>query len=266
MNIIVLIKEVPDMERVRFDRARGVIDRISSEGEINPLDLWALQSAVDIKNRHGGCVTAMSMGPERSIASLRDAFARGADNCILLSDRRFAGSDTYATSRVLAGAISRMNPDLIICGEKTVDGDTAQVGAEVAELLDIPHSYYVESIDSMEDSGVVVTVSDICGSKQQRRMKLPALIAVNRSIAYPLLPALERKLESISLNVQKMGISELSGVVGENDAGLNGSPTKVSKIVIPDIVKRKGKIFQNDGSDNFINAFKTAVQRRPGHE
>ena len=259
MKIIVLIKEVPDMERVLFDRERGVVDRASASAEINPFDLYALQAAVDLKKIHGGHITAVSMGPERCTSSLKDAYARGADSCVCVTDKNFAGADTLVTSRVLAAAISRLEYDLIICGEKTVDGDTAQVGAEVAELLNIPHSYYVEEISKVESGHISVFTSEINGSNQARRMKLPALISVVRHIAKPLLPPLKRKLDSVSIDIKKIGANELN--IPEENAGLKGSPTRVSKIVIPKAAVRKCEIFRDD-LNAFIQAVKPFAKRK----
>jgi len=240
LNIIVLIKEVPDMERVRFNTERGTIDRSSASAEINPLDLYALQAAVDLKNQYGGHITAISMGPESCITSLRDAWARGADTCICVTDKRFGGSDTLATSQILAAAISRIGSyDLILCGEKTVDGDTAQVPAEVAELLDIPHSYYVSRIF---DKNSFATPTQI------RKMKLPALASVSRQISTPLLPSLKRKLDSLSVNIEKVRLEGLE---------FASSPTKVSKIVVPKPSNRKSMIFRDD-IEAFIEAVKNA--------
>jgi len=263
MNIIVLIKEAPDMERVRFDRERGVIDRASAGAEINPFDLHALQAAVDLKARHGARVTAVSMGPERCAASLRDAWARGADRCVCVTDRRIAGSDTLATARALSAAISRMEYDLVLCGEKTVDGDTAQVGAEVAELLGIPHSYYAQSIDGIDGEHVRLISADICGSSQARRMRLPALVSVSRRISAPLLPPLKRKLDSLSVEIEKVGLDELG--LSEELAGLKGSPTRVSKIMVPPPAQRKGRIFRDDlrgFAECFVEAARPAAGRQ----
>ena len=259
MNIIVLIKEVPDMESVRFDRERGVIDRSSAKGEINPFDLYALQLAVDLKRQCGGQVTAVSMGPKRCIASLRDAWARGADKCICVTDRDFGGADTYATSKTLASVLERLEYDLIICGEKTVDGDTAQVGAGVAEMLDIPHSYYVDEVMSIKEGRLQVLVSNLCGLSQVREMKLPALISVGRGVAHPLLPALKRKVDSVSVEVECIGLEELSEVLLRDDVGLRGSPTKVSKIVIPQALGRNSVIYREDMT-GFARAVKDVVR------
>ena len=253
MNIIVLIKEVPDMEVVRFDRERGVIDRSSAGAQINPFDLYALQAAVDLKEKVGGHIWAITMGPEGSIASLKDAWARGADECICITDSKFGGADTYATSKALSAVIAKMEVDLILCGEKTVDGDTAQVGAGVAELLGIPHSYYVEEITNIEDGWVTIITSELCGHRQVRKMKLPALISVGRKLASPLLPSLKRKIDSIDIEVKKVRFDELSDAVTEEEVGLKGSPTKVSKIVIPKEMRRDSRIYRED-MEGFVRA------------
>ena len=258
MNIIVLIKEVPDMEVVRFDRERGVIDRSSAGTEINPFDLYALQAAVDLKEKVGGHITAITMGPKRATSSLKDAWARGADECICVTDSKFAGADTYATSKTLSAVIAKLEVDLILCGEKTVDGDTAQVGAGVAELLELPHSYYVEEITKIEDGWVTVVTSELCGLSQVRKMKLPALISVGRKLASPLLPSLKRKIDSIDLEVKKVGFDELSDAISEEEVGLKGSPTKVSKIVIPKEIRRESEVYRED-IKGFCKAVKSLV-------
>ena len=259
MNIIVLIKEVPDMEVVRFNQERGVIDRSSAGTQINPFDLYALQGAVDLKEKVGGHVTAITMGPKSSMASLRDAWARGADECICVTSKEFGGADTYATSKTLSTVLSQLKFDLILCGEKTVDGDTGQVGAGVAELLNIPHSYYVEEIVRVEDGWMTVVTSELCGLSQVRKMELPALISVGRSVSTPLLPSLKRKIDSIDQHVKKVGFDELSTLVSEEEVGLKGSPTKVTKIVIPEEMKRESVIYRDD-INGFVRDVKCLVK------
>lgn len=255
MNIIVLIKEVPDMDRVKFDKEKGVVDRSSAEAEINPFDMNALQTAVDLKDECGANVTVVTMGPQKAEKSLRDAYARGADKCVLLTDRKFSGSDTYATSVTLASAIQRIKAyDLIVCGEKSVDGDTAHVGAEVAELLDIPHAYYVEKISGINDTEVEVVSSGAGGSKQIRKMKLPALIGVTKDINIPKLPTVKRKLESLDIEIERLGLSDILDYMTEEDAGFKGSPTKVSGIEIPKEACRESRIYRND-LEGFIKDF-----------
>src|SRR6056297_1900876 len=153
MNIVVLIKQVPDMEKVKFDREKGVIDRKSAGTEINPFDLNALEAAVELKRKNEDIhITALSMGPPSAESALKEAIARGADQGVLLSDRNFGGADTWATSVTLAAGIKNMeSSDLIIAGMQTVDGDTGQVGPEIAELLDLPHLSYVSNIEAIND-------------------------------------------------------------------------------------------------------------------
>jgi len=135
LHIIVLVKQVPDIERVRFNVEEGRIDRSSAPAETNPFDLNALETAVQLKEKMGGLVTAISMGPPQAESSLRDALARGADRAILLTDRRFAGADTLATSYTLAMAIRRLGAfDLIVCDEKTVDGDNIYLACNSTAL------------------------------------------------------------------------------------------------------------------------------------
>ncbi|WP_206460820.1 electron transfer flavoprotein subunit beta/FixA family protein [Anaerovorax sp. IOR16] len=249
MNILVLVKEVPDMEKVKFDQEKGVVDRSSAEAEINPFDENALQAAVDQKEKEqkNVTVTVMTMGPQRAEKTLRDAYARGADKGVLLTDRKFGGSDTCATAKTLAAAIRKIgNFDLILCGEKSVDGDTAQVGAEVAEFLDIPHAYYVEEIRNLDHDSVQVTIENIGGDRQVRTMKLPALIGVTKNISRPKLPTVNRKLESLTIQVETITLQDLNGFMSEEECGFKGSPTKVSKIEIPKEVKKNNQVFRED--------------------
>jgi len=257
MNILVLIKEVPDMTKVKFDSEKGVVDRSSADSEINPFDMNALQAAVNIKNKYGANVTVLTMGPPKSEKSLRDAYARGADKGVLMTDRKFGGSDTCATAITLSAGIKHLGKyDLIICGEKSVDGDTAQVGAEVAEFLDIPHSYYVEKINNLNDKEIEVVIENVCGSKQVRKMKLPALIGVTKNINSPKLPTVNRKLESLEIEVEKISLDDLCEYINEDNTGFKGSPTKVSKIIIPSPLERVSHIFRDD-----YVSFKEAVKQ-----
>lgn len=259
MNILVLVKEVPDMTKVKFDYEKGIVDRSSAESEINPFDMNALQAAVDLKSACGAKVTVLTMGPPKSERSLRDAYARGADQLILLTDRRFGGADTCATAMTLSAAIKSIgNFDLIICGEKSVDGDTAQVGAEVAEFLDIPHAYYVENIIDLNENEITVSLENICGSRQTRRMKLPALIAVTKNINSPQLPTVNKKLKSLDAEAQRISLDDLTSLISEEDTGFKGSPTKVSKIEVPELTKRESLILRDDYS-KFSEIMKTEI-------
>lgn len=262
MNIIVLIKEVPDMDKVKFDSERGVVNRSSAEGEINPFDLNALQAAVNLKHNYGGNIIVLTMGPPKAEKSLRDAYARGGDEVVLLTDRKFGGSDTWATSKALAAGVQKIGDyDLIICGEKSVDGDTAQVGAEVAEFLNIPHSYYVEDIMDLNSDSINIQVESIGESKQIRKMELPALISVTKNMNDPELPSLDRKLQSLNINIIKLDFMSVKDFISEEEVGFKGSPTKVSKIKVPKAEKRDSTIYKND-SNSFINDMMTRLKDR----
>lgn len=243
MRIVVPIKQVPDMTQVKFDTNKGIVDRSSAGAEINPFDLYALEAAVQIKERLDCTITAISMGPRRAESALRDALARGADSAILLEDRRFAGADTLATSYTLARAMKKLGEfDLIICGEKTVDGDTGQVGPELAEYLNIPHVSYLSKI--IEVSEKLVVISDMEGEAYTVEGELPLLITVTKDINTPRLPTFRDKVKARKAEVQVWGAEELSSLTDKGRFGARGSPTKVHKVIIPSEEGRKGKIFK----------------------
>jgi len=242
LHIIVLVKQVPEIEKVRFDYKKGRLDRSSAGAVTNPFDLNALEAAVQIKEAFGGSVTAISMGPMQAEKTLRDALARGADKAILLSDEKFAGADTLATAYTLAAAIRKIGTfDLIICGEKTVDGDTAQVGPEVAEFLGIPHAAYVEEIQQISSDSIVVK------AKMERhyyiiKLNLPALITVTKDINNPRLPTLRNKLKAMRAPITVWKHNDLAEISDPKYFGFSGSPTRVIKVYTPTTGKRKGQV------------------------
>ena len=245
MEIIVLIKQVPDIEKVKFDAEKGRIDRSSAPAETNPFDLNALEAAIQLKEKLGGSVTVLSMGPKQAESSLRDALARGADKAILLTDGRFAGADTLATAYTLATAIKKLGRfDLIICGEKTVDGDTGQVGPEVAEFLGIPHVAYVSEIREIHQDKLLL-VSDM-GDKYLVEVKLPALITVTKDLNTPRLPSLRDVLKARKKEIEVWNADALSDYGDLDGFGIKGSKTMVVKVVIPSEKGRKGIIFRGE--------------------
>jgi len=249
LDIIVLIKQVPDIEKVKFDFKTGRLDRSSAEAVINPFDLNALEAAVRIKEKIGATVTAISMGPKNAEASLRDAIARGADKAILLTDIRFAGADTLATSYTLASAIRKIGSfDLVICGEKTIDGDTAQVGPEVAEFLGIPHVAYVEEIREVNKDGILVK-SKMGKHYYTIALRFPGLITVTKDVNTPRLPTLRDKIRSRKAEIHVWNANSLSDVAEINRFGISGSPTTVAKVYAPTTEKRRGLIFRGNPED-----------------
>ncbi|MFA9424128.1 MAG: electron transfer flavoprotein, beta subunit, partial [Sedimentibacter sp.] len=196
MTIIVLIKQVPDMEKVKFDSEKGRIDRTSAGTEINPFDLNALEVALKIGEQTNSKVIALSMGPPQAEESLREAIARGADEGILLSDVKFGGSDVKATSTILSAAIRKIGDyDLVIAGIQSVDGDTGQVGPEVAGVLRIPHISNVESIKDFTENHIDV-VSNVWEGLYLKRGKYPLLITVTKDVNVPRLPSFKNKMKA----------------------------------------------------------------------
>lgn len=261
MKIIVLIKQVPDMEKVKFDWERSVIDRKSAGTEINPFDLNALEAAIQIKENIGAKIIALTMGPPTADSALREAIARGADEGILLSDRKFGGADVKATANTLAAAIKEIGEyDLILAGMQTVDGDTGQVGSEVAEFLDIPHICFVEKVNDINNEAITVT-TDIWDSVYTEKMMLPGLITVTKDINAPRLAAFKSKTKARKAEIPVWGLEKLNAYLDESMAGLKGSPTMVKKIEVPPAEKREGKIWR-DGLDNALDELLEVFQNK----
>ncbi|MEY8000126.1 electron transfer flavoprotein, beta subunit [Clostridium sp. Mt-5] len=259
MNIIVLIKQVPDMEKVKFDSEKGVVDRKSAGTEINPFDLNALEAAVQISEKIDSTVTAVSMGPPSAQEALKECIARGAKQGILISDAKFGGSDTKATSTILSSAIQKIGSyDLIIAGEKTVDGDTGQIGPEVAEFLNIPHGSYISKVQDINESEIKVC-SEIWEGTYLKSIKLPALITVTKDINVPRLPSFKNKMKARKAEIKIIKFEDLKENLDINKVGFNGSPTKVKKIEVPQISKREGKIYRENipqAVEGLVNIFK----------
>ncbi len=242
------MKYVPDIEKVKFDTKTGRIDRSSAPGETNPFDLNALETAVQIKEKLGGTITVISMGPPQAEFCLRDALSRGADRAILLSDVKFAGADTLATSYTLACAIKKIGYfDLIICGEKTVDGDTGQVGPELAEHLGIPHVAYVSELREVSKDKIFV-VCDMEDAYYLVEVRLPALITVTKDINTPRLPSLKAKLRARKAEIEIWSAEDLSGIGDVSRFGISGSPTSVYKVAFPEIGKKGCKILKGESA------------------
>ncbi|MDA8087221.1 MAG: electron transfer flavoprotein subunit beta/FixA family protein [Nitrospiraceae bacterium] len=231
MRIVVCIKQVPDTAEVKINRETGTLVREGVPSIINPYDMHAIEAALALRESLSGKVTAITMGPPQAEAALREAISMGVDDGLLVTGREFAGADTLATSRALSGAIKAAGADLIICGKQAIDGDTAQVGPEVAEFLDIPHVSYVRKIveagpgsikvERLMDEGVDVVQAE-----------LPALITVVRELNTPRLPSLKGKMNAKKAEIKKLSASEI-GLTPEV-VGFNGSPTQVKKIFTPE--------------------------------
>ncbi len=196
-NSVVLVKQVPDTHNITGDvmKEDGTINRSALPAIFNPEDLNALEMALDLRERYGGQITVMTMGPAAAAEVLREALYRGADRVVLLSDRRFAGADTLATSYTLKCAIEKAGPfDFVFCGRQAIDGDTAQVGPQTAEKLGIPQITYAESIVSVEADEAVVQRAFPLG-KEWVKCKLPCLLTVPASANRPRPPSVRKRVE-----------------------------------------------------------------------
>ncbi|MFQ5996713.1 MAG: electron transfer flavoprotein subunit beta/FixA family protein [Dehalococcoidales bacterium] len=231
MKIIVCLKQVPGTTEVKIDPQTNTLIREGIENIINPFDTYALEEGVRLRERCGGKVTVISMGPPQAEETLREAISLGADEVILLSDKAFAGADTLATAYTLTAAINKLGQfDLIICGRQTLDGDTGQVGPELAEMLEIPFIAYVSQIEEIAD-GQMRVQRMVEEGHEVMETPLPALITVVKEINVPRLPSLRGITKSKSAVVAVWGVPEIG--VDQSVVGLAGSATRVIEVFSP---------------------------------
>ncbi|HAT72786.1 MAG TPA: electron transfer flavoprotein subunit beta [Elusimicrobia bacterium] len=236
MNIIVCIKQVPNTTDVRIDPVTNTLIRDGVESVINPFDNYAIEEAVRLKERMGGKVTALTMGPPQAEKALREAIGLGCDEGILVSDRKFAGSDTWATSYTLACAIKKIGDfDVILCGKQASDGDTAQVGPGISAHLDIPQVTYVKKITEISDKAATVERMTEEGYDVVET-PLPCLFTVVKEINTPRMPSLKGMMRAKSAKPLIWTAGDLGA--DPSALGLDGSPTRVVKIFTPEA--RKG--------------------------
>jgi len=231
MNIIVCVKQVPNTTDVKIDNETGRLKRDGVESIINPFDEYAIEEGVRIKERVGGKVIVVTMGPPQAESVLREAVSRGADEAVLVSDRAFGGADTLATSYTLSSAIKCIGDySIILCGKQASDGDTAQVGPGIAETLNIPHVAYIRKIESIDDNSV----------KVERIMEdgydliespIPALLTVGKEINTPRIASLKGKMFAKKLVIKTLNAVDINA--DTEKTGLTGSPTQVMKIFTP---------------------------------
>lgn len=250
LNIVVCLKPVPDPEKwqeIHIDKSTGTLRRGDISQIINPLDKNALESALQLKEAHGGTVTAITMGPPSAAENLAEALATGADRAVLLSDGSFAGADTLATSRVLAAGIKKEAPgfDLILCGARSLDGSTAQVGPQLAAHLGVQHGTGVLELSVGGDRRIKFAMKMDWG-KLRLSAGLPLVLTVLKEINNPRTPTLmgiisAREKETIVLAASDLGLEPF-------ETGLKGSPTRPGKIFYPDL-NRKGRLLEGGPGD-----------------
>jgi electron transfer flavoprotein beta subunit len=231
MQIVVLVKQVPATDKVKIDEETGIMIRTAAEAELNPLDLYAVEEAIRVKERLPGTeITVISMGPLTAIYAIREALAMGCDKGCLLSDTAFAGADTLATARTISAALKKMGGfDLIFCGERSTDGETGQVGPSVAALLDIPVLTYVSRIRELRvRDGSIVVERAVEGGYEVVKCSLPALLSVVKEINEPRIPSLRRKINAKKAEIILMTSKDIG--LDPSSVGLAGSATRVVKV------------------------------------
>lgn len=232
MKIFVLIKQVPSTNKVRVDEKTGVLKREGVDSKMNPYDLFALETALRLKEEHSGSVTVGTMGPKQAQSVIMEAFYMGADEGYIFSDRRFGGADVLATGYTLSQAIRACGDyDLILCGKQTTDGDTAQVGPSIAEYLSIPHAAWASGVKA-DSRGVTVT-QQLQDSIETVWMPFTCLVTVEQDIYSPRLPSLKRARELAGLEPKLMTLDDFPDRDPEH-YGLSGSATQVERIFPPE--------------------------------
>jgi electron transfer flavoprotein alpha/beta subunit len=231
MNIIVLVKQVPDTSEVKINRETNTLIRDGVPSIINPYDRYAVEEALRLREKHGGKVTVVTMGPPQAAEVLKETVSLGVDDVVLLSDRAFAGADTWATSYALSQGIRKVGEyDLVIAGKQAIDGDTAQVGPETADMLGIPFVAYIRKIEQVEGRKMIAERLMDKGYDVVET-SLPALITVVKEINEPRVPSLKGKMKAKNLKVTAWTAKDIGA--DEEKIGLKGSPTQVVRIFPP---------------------------------
>ncbi len=231
MKIIVCAKQVPDAKDVRLDPKTNTLSRDGVQSIMNPFDRHALEEGVRLKEKYGGTVIVLSMGPPQAEEMLREAISCGADEAVLVSDRAFAGADTWATTYTLERAITKIGGcDLVICGKQAIDGDTAQVGPGLAQRMDIPYVAYVQKINEV-DGDHIQAERMMDDGYDMVELSTPALFTVVKEINEPRVPSLKGKMRAKKVEIQVLSAQDIEA--DPNCIGLPGSPTEVVKVFSP---------------------------------
>lgn len=225
MNIVVCLKQVPDTTAVKIDPKTGTLIRDGVPSIINPEDKHALEEALKIKESTGATVTIISMGPPQAKNALREALCMGADEAILITDRAFAGSDTLATSKALAGILKKIKYDIVFAGRQAIDGDTAQVGPEIAEHLNIAQVTYVQNV-KVEEDGLLINRA-LEDGYELIKVKTPVLLTVIKELNEPRYMNVQYIFDNVDKEVTIWSADDIE--VDKAELGLKGSPTKVKK-------------------------------------
>lgn len=242
MKILVCVKQVPDTTEVRIDRETNTLQRQDVPSILNPFDRHALEEALRVKERCGGTVSVLTMGPLKAQEVLKECLALGADEAVLVSDKAFAGADTLATSRTLAAAIAKLQPaELIFCGKQAIDGDTAQVGPELAEHLNMAQITCVSKLEVFPAERRLIAEREVEDGHEVLELSLPAVLTVSKSLNEPRYPSIKGRLRANKTSIPILTLADL-GLQAE-ETGLQGSPTRVVRIFAPE-TRKGGEVIQ----------------------
>jgi electron transfer flavoprotein beta subunit len=242
MRIVILIKQVPATDKVKIDEKTGTMKREEVDAVINPLDLYAIEAGLQVKEKikEDSEIIVISMGPPKATEVIKEAISMGCDRGYLLSDKAFAGADTWATSYTLSSFIKKLeNFSIIFTGEKATDGETGQVGPSISAQLDLPILTYVSKIIDIGKDYIIVE-REIEEGTEIVKSTIPCVISVIKAISEPRLPTLRGKLKAREIDIPIITLKDLG--LSENDVGLSGSPTRVVKIFYPKISRHGLKI------------------------
>ena len=242
MKILVCVKQVPDTTEVRIDRETNTLQRQDVPSILNPFDRHALEAALRVKERCGGTVSVLTMGPLQAQEVLKECLALGADEAVLLSDKAFAGADTLATSRTLAAAISKLGPtELIFCGKQAIDGDTAQVGPELAEHLNMAQVTCVSGLEVFPEQQRLIAEREVEDGHEVLELPFPAVLTISKCLNELRYPSIKGRLRANKTPIPILNLEDL-GLRAE-ETGLQGSPTRVVRIFAPE-TRKGGEVIQ----------------------
>ncbi|HEY9069166.1 MAG TPA: electron transfer flavoprotein subunit beta/FixA family protein [Candidatus Ozemobacteraceae bacterium] len=240
MEIIVCIKQVPDTTEVKIDPVKNTLIRDGVPSIVNPFDRIALEAAVQLKEKYGGRVRVITMGPPMAKEALKECLAVGADEAVLISDRAFAGADTLATSHALAAAIGKMGPvDVILCGKQAIDGDTAQVGPGISVRLGMPQITYAVKIEL--DGGKLKIERESETGFETHEAAMPVLVTAAKALAQPRYPTVKGTMKANRAQIPVWTAADIGA--DPKKIGLNGSPTQVRRVFVPP-ARAKGEIIR----------------------
>lgn len=259
MEILVCIKQVPGSNKVEVDPVTGVLKRNGADSKMNPYDLYALECGLRLKEQYGGRVSVITMGPPQAQAIIKEAYSMGADAGAIVSDRAFGGADVLATAHTLAQGIKKFGKfDIILCGLQTTDGDTAQVGPEVSEQLDIPCVCNVKEIKGVEGDSILVDM-EMAQDIEHLKVSFPCLITVQKDIVQPRLPSYLKKKDTEAREIVMYTLKDMEDQ-NKNNYGLNGSATQVQRIFPP--TSDKVQVTWDDPADVLAEKIYSTIKSR----